>query len=1612
MTNRKIKSLLVISFFAVLLLISGGCDLFFIDLARKNDYESEFFTVTFLPDNGSRNIVTLVEPPEEGEGAILPVWPPEPSLEESLFLGWYMPDGTRFTRRSLVTGDKTLLAQWQEIYPDIPIVEFTSPHGDTPAEPRRNAPRIPGETLRFLPDEPTRVGYIFVGWFFPGTDIEFFPGTQVSLSIELEARWETLTETSVVVSFDGNGARMDAHPLNKDWGRRYGEMPTEPVRDGYIFMGWETKESTVFHPGTTEVIHNITVYAQWSPVVGFSVSFNPLGGSFVPIQMVRRNERAETPSAVSRTGYTFDGWFTDGGFTTPYDFNEIVTQDITLYAKWNPIQYTVKYAANGGNGTIPNTVHTFDVYRTLSTPPAGFSLADHVFDGWVGSNGVPYAPGQNVVNLSHAPGAEVTLSARWLPVPQGRHTVEFNTRGGEYISTQILINNTAASEPANPERIGYTFEGWFLDEALTIQYVFTTPVTEKVVLFARWKPIEYTVNYFANGGTEITASTRHEYDSDAPLAFNNFSLSGHSFNGWNTQPNGSGVTYNEGEIVRNLTTDGSINLYAKWRENPIQRFIVDFFSNGGSFVPFQAIDNGGTVREPLAANIRRTGYTFNAWLVNGSVYNFNFPVRQSFTLHADWNPISYRVIYNSNGGTGTMTPTQHTYDEYMPLSENLFTRDNHTFIGWNSEANGSGTDFYANTQRVINLTAEANADVTLYARWVENDPNRHIVEFNSNGGSMVFFQSVETGGLVTAPPAPEKTGHTFDYWCGDAALTSQWNFNSNSVSGNTVLYAKWNPITYRLVYDANDGSDRKSSIQPHPYDTVVAFAPADTFEREGFVLASWNTEADGRGTTYIPGATLRNLSSTHDELVTLFAQWNTAAPTTYTVNYRGNGATGGSVPDSTHTIGAADNVIRANTFSRTGYTRNEGWWTHPSGGSQLFATNNAGNLTTTSGALVELFTQWTANTYTVNYNLNYTPANGETAPVNTTHTYDDDSIALAGALSRTGYTFVGWNTASSGSGTTYAGGQNVLNLAASGTVNLWARWIETPAETHFVVEFDSMGGPYSTPIYVLRADSEANRTRPLPVPVRPGYRFDGWFFSSDFTGGVHASPMIVNGSTTLYAKWTGNTYRVVYDTDSGSAQGPTTHTYGEPANLAHAPVRSGYTFDGWERIEGTRTYRYAGGQEVENLTTGTGDIHMKALWIEIPINRFIISFNTGGGDFVSPVNVLSGETIIASGGQIPDNPSRGGYTFADWRVGNASGSIATLNTYTTTVDVTLYATWTAISYNVHYHANHNGLNNSTTPAYTDSTYFTSTADFRQIAGNLTAPANHSFAGWRDRDTGIIYHPGLSQTTGGLTVTAGGNVNLDAQWNEIPQDSYVVSFNSNGGSFVATQSRTPSQALGTAPAPTRTGYTFAGWQDDKGDAWASGRVLAGSTTFIAQWTPIEYTIRYHANGGSEAEPVDVPVKYGDNYTIGNIAGLLFAPLTGYNFSGWNTRPSPTTENLGIVYTNGQTVSNLTSIAGDVFDIYAQWTVITHAVQFNSVGGGTVSTQYVQEGDLVSDPGQPTPPVRTNFEYTFDGWTLDENISESSDKFYFDTHDPVTAPFTLHAMWLENAKLFEV
>jgi len=657
------------------------------------------------------------------------------------FGGWNTKaDGTgaNFSGGSayLPEGDVTLYVKWDTVTVITYSIIYNS-NGGTGTMANSSHTYDVEKTLNL--NTFTRAGYTFDGWAeTPDGAVKYTNGQSVKnlsdtagSTVTLYAKWvDSATVWTVVFETNGGSGVGDAVIIKNTTVSR---PSPDPGRIGYIFDNWYSNvELSALFNFSSVVLSNMTLYAKWNPI-SYTVIYDK--NATDAVGTISNSNHTYDVNAIlnantfTRTGYTFSGWAkTADGALEFYDTQSVINlsvtagANVTLYAKWDPITYTITYDKNSADatGTMINSIHTYDVDKSLNTNT--FSRSGYTLAGWSRTeNGVvEFNNGQSVKNLSNVAGATVTLYAVWVD-SSTVWTVRFETNGGNAIGEAVIPKGNSINRPVpDPSRTGYTFINWYSNMELTALYIFSSAVLSNMTLYAKWDPITYTIVYNKNdvNATGTMANSSHIYDVDKILNANAFSRTGYTFGGWAKTSTGT-AEFNDSESVKNLssTAGATVTLYAKWIPD---RYIITFNANNGVPVPTQQIiDHDGKVSEPGA--MTRTGYTFGGWFKETSFNNqWNFAsdtVTGSITLYAKWTPITYNVAYDkvATDVTGTMANSSHTYDVDKNLTNNVFTRTGYIFVGW-ARTSGGAVEF-ANGQSVRNLTTTAGATVTLYASW-------------------------------------------------------------------------------------------------------------------------------------------------------------------------------------------------------------------------------------------------------------------------------------------------------------------------------------------------------------------------------------------------------------------------------------------------------------------------------------------------------------------------------------------------------------------------------------------------------------------------------------------------------------------------------------------------------------------------------------------------------------------------------------------------------------------------------------------------------------------------------------------------------------------------------
>lgn len=537
------------------------------------------------------------------------------------------------------------------------VIAFES-NGGTPCEEIRSQDAA---SIR-IPDDPVRENYVFAGWYWddgvweePFT-INSLLDVPVSerMEIVVYAKWEG-AEYNVVLKVGEEEMRTVTV--------RYGEPYSLPIpeRTGETFAAWccrDGEEEVVLTDEEGNSLKNYLfsgdaeVYAKWK-TGGVLLSFDSCGGNAVNGKKVWQGETFGTLPLPVRTGYAFDGWYTEAEGGEKIVGNDTVefTDDAVLYAHWTPNRYTVSFDGNGAiSGEMEDLSLTYGTEQAL--PANDYLKTGYHFVAWTaaGADGEEerYSDGETVLNL--ATEGKIVLTAQWEP---NAYSVRFDGNGATSgaMKDQPMLYDRAEDLNENAFlKKGYTFEGWrygditYRDGAEALNL---TAEKDAVLVFkAIWEPIRYTV-YFdgnaADGGDMRQDAFTMTYDEPAVLPDCKFTRTGYRFVRWFYSGDDLIETHfaDDGAEVINLTaTAPEVWLIADWA--PIE-YIIAFDANGADSVNVQSVvaKYDEDIRLPTEG-FEKSGYTLLCYtfgdeiFMNGAWVSSLTDKEETVTLQVQW----------------------------------------------------------------------------------------------------------------------------------------------------------------------------------------------------------------------------------------------------------------------------------------------------------------------------------------------------------------------------------------------------------------------------------------------------------------------------------------------------------------------------------------------------------------------------------------------------------------------------------------------------------------------------------------------------------------------------------------------------------------------------------------------------------------------------------------------------------------------------------------------------------------------------------------------------------------------------------------------------------------
>lgn len=298
----------------------------------------------------------------------------------------------------------------------------------------------------------------------------------------------------------------------------------------------------------------------------YTVTFDSVGGTAVASQEVFHGGKAAEPTAPTKEGYAFAGWYKEAACSNVWNFTtEVVSANTTIYAKWTANTYTVAFDANGGTGTMNNQVRAYGDGAALTAN--AFTRTGYNFSGWnTKADGTGTAVADKATtDLTADNQATVTLYAQWTV---NNFTVTFDSDGGSEVSAQSVAYGAKVTKPENPTKEGFVFEKWVTqttDNAGTAAETTETEwnfendtISADTTLTAKWKIVAFTVTFDSDGGSEVAAQSVNRGEKvtkpDSPTK------KGYTFDKWviKDAENVSAWDFDKDTVTSDIT------LYATW----------------------------------------------------------------------------------------------------------------------------------------------------------------------------------------------------------------------------------------------------------------------------------------------------------------------------------------------------------------------------------------------------------------------------------------------------------------------------------------------------------------------------------------------------------------------------------------------------------------------------------------------------------------------------------------------------------------------------------------------------------------------------------------------------------------------------------------------------------------------------------------------------------------------------------------------------------------------------------------------------------------------------------------------------------------------------------------
>lgn len=831
------------------------------------------------------------------------------------------------------------------------------------------------------------------------------------------------------------------------------QVPALPERAGYVFGGWyygdaqAVTANNVVIPSVYRCEGSRTLNARWT-VNTFTlrleygdddlrhVTINGTTQTVVPYSKTEsinygNNLSSKVPTAVSRVGYIFKGWYTEtnGRGTKVWEPSSwsvstyTWTEDMTLYAYWIYAPITINFYIDASTSynspKNPKTVVIDQPYGALPEPVR----QGYIFDGWyTAANG-----GGTKVNeddpVRITTGSQ-NLYAKWT---EGNIPVRVINpkKAPSYCSTHgtndyCVANGTVAIgsiygsliPASNPTATGYTFLGWYIQNTnKSVVSGSTVTIQTEHVIEARWQGNSWTASFDSHGGSScasMTVTYGEPYaTASSPLPVP--TRTGYLFNGWYT------------------TSSGGTKVYG-------------YYS-----------DQSGSSNNAISSTVS---------------------TNSNHTLHAQWSTVTMNLTLNANGGTFSLGGQNGLSSATGTISygvtyENLYyngtktglptpTRTGYVFNGWSYTAGGSAvtnssTNSYTAAHSLIANWTPVSVTLNCYRNW------------DSSDSTTVDSRTLVYGGSYGSLPSPSRPGYELTGWFTARSAGTEVSASTTVSSTSTIsIYAQWSARKINVTLDANGGTMTingesglstaalevyyGSTYSTGKYKSVTVGLPsAQIIARTGYTFSAWKLAS----TTVTNSTTVS--TSTNAEMYqdhTLTASW---APKSVNVTLNPNGGTmslsgtnyttaqtlTGNYDAMYSTLKFGETTVGLPTPTKANYVF-AGWYSDEQFTTEIQAGNTIGSETAHT-----LYARWTNCPVEVTFNWS-------DSSIIKTLVYNEDTYGPFPDPNKSGYAIEGWYTGANGAGTKISATDLVGTVGGLGSSahTIYANWVSVTYVYH------------------------------------------------------------------------------------------------------------------------------------------------------------------------------------------------------------------------------------------------------------------------------------------------------------------------------------------------------------------------------------------------------------------------------------------------------------------------------------------------------------------------------------------------------------------------------------